>query len=205
MKLRIFRRHDRDIVRYLVIGMVVAQVWAGRFAEAEPVDPDWHLKPELHLTGISNFTQHGGESFGHDTFAVTLELTFYSEARPFWGGPFVDYRSSSTDKFRDNLNVGVYFRYNWPRWDHTVWLFENRSPGNDGTLVYATRSRYRVTDRIKIGVEALAPVENADKPRLMLGYYGSLGKSFSLNVLAGGGTGGAPDLTARIELAWHVL
>jgi hypothetical protein len=200
-----FFNGDRDVVRYLVIGMVLTQVWGSRFAEAEPANPDWGLKPELHLTGISNFTRHGGESFGHDTFAATAELTFYSEARPFWGGPFVDYRSSTTEQFRDNLNLGVYFRYNFARWDHTAWLFENRSPGNDGTMVYATRSRVRITDSYKIGVEALAPLDNAGKPELMLGYYGSAGDALSFKVLAGGGTGGAPDFAAKLEVTWHVL
>lgn len=205
LKLRKFFRGDRDVVRYLVIGMVLAQVWATRFAEAEPVNPDWQAKPEFHLTGISNFTRHGGKSFGHDTFAATAELTLYSEGRPYWGGPFIDYRTSSSGEFRNNLNLGVYFRYNFPRWDHTAWLFENRSPGNDGTMVYATRSRYRLNDRYKIGVEALAPLDDAGKPELMLGCYGSVGDALSLKMLAGTGTGGAPDFTAKLEVTWHVL
>jgi hypothetical protein len=205
LKFRKFFRGDRDVVRYLVIGMVLAQVWATRFAEAEPVNPDWQVKPEFHLTGISNFTRHGGKSFGHDTFAATAELTLYTEGRPYWGGPFIDYRTSSSDQFRDNLNLGVYFRYNFPRWDHTAWLFENRSPGNDGTMVYATRSRYRLNDRHKIGVEALAPLDDAGKPELMLGYYGAVGDALSLKMLAGAGSSGAPDFAAKLEVTWHVL
>lgn len=191
--------------RCLVASAILALVPAVSAEAAEAASVHWELKPELHVTGMSRYTRRGGDSSAYDTYAATLEFTAYSTERPYWGGVFADYRSSSGRQLRDNLNLGVYFRYNFPRWDHTLWLFRNRSPGNDGTLVYATRSRYRVAGGHKLGIEALAPVDSAGKPRLMLGYYGTPADAISLNVLAGGGTDGREDFAARIELVWHVL
>jgi len=124
--------------------------------------------------------------------------------KPWYGGLFVDYRDSSSSRLDDNVNTGVYFRYNFPRWDATTWLFVNRAPGSDATWVSAARLRYRMGETWKIGVESLAPLDGSNTAKLMAGYYGSLGRSLSLNVLAGSFVGSGPDLAARIDLMWQV-
>ena len=196
------RQAGRVLKRILLlqVGLCIEAYGAG----AEIEDASWQVQPELYVAGISGFQRSDGKSSGYDTFAVTAELTFFSRNRPFWGGPFVDYRTSSASRHEDNLNVGVYGRYNLMRWDLTGWLFENRSPGNAGAWIYATRFRYRIADSVKLGFETLAPLENAGRPRLMLGYYGAPSDALSLNVLAGGGSSGSPDFTARVELVWKV-
>jgi len=83
-------------------------------------------------------------------------------------------------------------------------LFVNQAPGRADTWLYATRLRYRVKEHFKLGIEALAPIAHANAPEVMLGYYGSITKSLSLNVLAGAGVNGGPDRLARMELSWQV-
>ena len=183
---------------------VAGLLLAGGAADTGHAEAVWRAQPELYLSGLTNYARTGGRSSAFDTVAFTAELTFFSPGRPYWGGPFVDYRSSSASRFEDNLNLGVYGRYNLLRWDITGWLFENRSPGNPDTWIYATRIRYRVTERVKLGIETLASLDDAGQPRLMLGYYGAVSESLSLNLLAGAGSGGSPDLAARMELVWKV-
>jgi hypothetical protein len=171
---------------------------------ADAAAADVNVRTEIYLSGISNYYRDEGDSAGFDTFAVTAEINLYPAGKPFYGGLLVDYRDSTSDRVNDNFNVGGYFRYNFSRWDTTTWLFTNYSPGNKSTWVYATRLRYRMTDTFKLGVEALAPFEHADKPKIMGGLYGSFSKTLSYRVLAGAGINSGPDFASRIELVWQV-
>jgi len=173
-------------------------------AHAGGADADWTVRPEFHLAGITNHREHDSGSTTYDTLAATLEFTLHSDRRPYWGGPFMDYRASSDERYDDQRNLGVYFRYNWPRWDATGWLFVNRSGGNSHTWLYATRLRYRVAGSHKLGVEAMAPLDDPGTPMLMGGYYGMLSDSVSVKLLGGTKVDGAVDFSARIELVWNV-
>jgi len=175
-----------------------------RISTAEPIDSGWQLRPEFTIAGMTSYASRDGAATNHDTLSVTGELKLYSDVRPWYGGVFANYRGSTHDRFDENLNIGAYVRVNLSRWDTTTWLFVNQAPGRADTWLYATRLRYRVADGFKLGVEALAPVAHANAPELMLGYYGSITRSLSLNVLAGAGANGGPDRLARLELSWQV-
>jgi len=165
---------------------------------------DVDIVPEFYFTAMTNYYDSANRSTWYDTYAATGEINWYPQLKPYYGGLFVDFRDSSSDRLNDNLNVGGYFRYNFSRWDSTTWLFVNRSPDSDQEWVYATRLRYRVVDGHKVGVEALAPVERADKPKLMLGYYGQVSSALSLNVLAGTVVDAGDTTVGRIELVWRI-
>jgi hypothetical protein len=184
--------------------MLALVLAVSRISGAEPIDSAWQLRPEFSIAGMTSYASDGGVATNHDIVSLTGELKLHSEARPYYGGVFVNYRGSTRERFDENLNLGAYVRVNLSRWDATTWLFVNQAPGRGDTWLYAARLRYRVAERYKLGVEALAPVERANAPELMLGYYGSLTKSLSLNVLAGTGVNGGPDRLARMELSWQV-
>lgn len=173
-------------------------------ASADLLDSGAQMRPELHLTGMTKYYSRNDQSTSYDTIAATVEMTYYPEARSYWGGLFADYRYSSTNRFDDNLNLGAYFRYNLRRWDTTTWLFVNQAPHNSDTWMYASRLRYRMSENHKLGIEAMAPIRQADALDLMLGYYRSISDSLSLNVLAGTSVEGGPNLAARIELSWQI-
>jgi hypothetical protein len=175
----------------------------GATARAGEISPGPHVRPELYAAGITSYENRGGDSSGFDTMAITGELTVYDTARPYWGGPFVDYRYSTSPDVDDSLNLGVYFRYNNRRWDATGWLFSSRS-SSTSTWAYATRLRYRTGERSKLGIESSAPLGDAIRPKLMFGYYGSLSESLSLNLLAGGHSAGARYFAARAEMVWQL-
>jgi hypothetical protein len=173
-------------------------------AHADQLSNRLQIRPELSLAGMTNYHSQNGVSTSYDTVAATAELTIYSEVQPDYGGVFVDYRYSMSSRIDDNLNLGGYFRYNLPSWDSTTWLFANQSQGNSATWLYATRLRYRVTENYKLGVEAMAPIDDAGALDLMLGNYSSVSDSLSLNILADAGARGAPDLAVRMELSWQI-
>ena len=166
---------------------------------------DARFVSELYATVITNYYDGSDGSDWFDTYAATMELNWYPALKPWYGGIVIDYRDSSSHRLNNNLSIGVYFRYNFNRWDSTMWLFVSQSPDSSPEWVYATRLRYRVLASHKVGVEALAPLERADEPKLMFGYYGQVAETLSLNALAGRSVGRGPDFAARIELVWQSL
>jgi hypothetical protein len=163
------------------------------------------VRPEFYLTGIANYVESHGESYGFEALAATTELNFYPKHKRYWGGLFIDYRSSTSARLRGNLNLGGYIRYNFARWDSTAWLFSSRSPDSPGTAVYAARLRYRVTDWYKLGIEALAPVDKASRPTLMLGYYADFSDTVSVKLFAGTGVRNGTNFATRMEFIWKAF
>jgi hypothetical protein len=84
-------------------------------------------------------------------------------------------------------------------------VFVNQSPRTDKTWLYAGRLRYYVAENHKLGIEAYGQFGNAHSPQLMLGYYGDISDSVSLNLALGPLTSSGPDLSARLELVWQVF
>lgn len=183
---------------------VLAAIAVSGTARAGALDGEWQLRPELNATGISEVLFHDGVRTTRNVVAGTAELAIRSRARAWHGGTFLDYRYSLDRRFRDSLNAGGFFRYDLPRWDATAWLFANRSPGGSGTWLYAGRLRYRVSDRYKVGVEAMAPLARPASPTIVLGYYGSVADYLTIKVFAGTGVDGGPDLAGRLELSWQL-
>lgn len=204
MKTKALSARIRRLARLLLAAPILWLVGAANPGCANALESDWQVRPEFYLSGNSNFRRQESESTSFDTLGATAYLTIHSPARSYFGGLVVDYRYSSSDRFDDNINLGGYIRANLDKWDTTTWVLVNRSPHNPDTWLYLTRLRYRVGERSKLGMEAMAPLDNAGEPRLMLGYYGDLAKSLSLDVMAGTGTAGTPDFSARIELSWRL-
>jgi hypothetical protein len=204
MKMPCVRRGGRRLIAAVAV-LTVIPATAATGADNDLAGRTILVRPEFYMTGIANHDFVDGDVTSYDTFAVTAELTIVPRSRCFWGGPFIDYRTSTDDRFADNLNVGGYFRYNWSRWDGTAWMFVNSAPEREATWIYATRLRYLVAPGHKAGIEALAPLEHEpERPKLMLGYYGSLSDTLTLKLLAGGATGGTHDASVRAELVWRL-
>jgi hypothetical protein len=193
------------VTRYGWSLVAVVMLGTGSVPAAEPgVASGGRIRPEIYVTGITNYYRDEGRSENFDSIALTAELNWYPALRRYRSGLFVDYRNSSSERLNDNLNVGAYLRFDIRRWDATSWLFVNRSPQTASTLVYAGRLRYRLLESHKIGIEALAPVERANEPTLMLGYYGTVSSALSLKLLFGSAVGNRSDTTARLEIMWQV-
>jgi hypothetical protein len=172
---------------------------------AQSVDTDWRAETRLYLTGMANYQQINGTSASYDYLATTTELRFTSNAKPWYTSLYADYRFSTVSRFTDQVNLGGLFKYSRYKWDATTYLFVNQSPRTDDTWLYAGRFRYRIAENHKIGIEAIGTLKYSDSPQLMLGYYGSISDSLSLNFAAGPVAGNDGDFSARLELIWRVF
>jgi hypothetical protein len=173
-------------------------------AQAEDAFGRTSIRPELHVAGISNYETRNGVSQNHGLAAVTAEFVIRTEGRPYYGVLFVDQRYSIDGWSNGGTNLGGYFRCDLARWDVTSALFVNQSPDEAHTLLYAARIRYRLPDSHKLGVEVLAPVDDAFRPMLMFGYYRSLADSLAIKFLVGAETHGDLDRAARMEISWQI-
>lgn len=185
----------------------VALLWASGYsstATAESINSDWRLTPGITLTGISTYQRQSGLSTDFTTLAIQAEFTFKSDTRRYYTSLFVDYRISSDTGHTDNINLGGYLNYNWRRWDATSYLWTSKSPGGEYIWLSAGRLRYRLLENHKFGIEAVAAIDHPKSPEIVLGYYGTISESLTLNIFAGSGVNTGPDFATKIELAWTV-
>lgn len=172
---------------------------------AQAIESDWKTETRFYLSGMSFYWETDDDSTNYETVAATGELRFKLPARPWYASLFADYRFSTDGRHTDHVNLGGLFKYGWDKWDLTTYAFVNQSPRTDKTWLYAGRVRYRVAEDHKFGLEAYGSFKNSKSPQLMLGYYGSISDSVSLNLAVGPLTSSGPDFSARLELVWQIF
>ncbi len=207
MSFRTFDRKFAATASYIVQACGLALLWSIGLATesiAQSLDTGWKTETRLYLSGGSNYWEKNNASASYESLATTAELQFTSDARPWYVSLFADYRFSSDSRFTDQVNLGGLFKYGWRNWDATTYMFVNQSPSTQNTWLYAGRLRYRVAENHKVGIEAMGTFKYPDSLQLMLGYYGSISDSLSLNVAAGPVAGKGDDFSARLELIWQV-
>jgi hypothetical protein len=191
-------------VRACGIAMLCLFMLVGN-AIAQTIESEWNVETRFYLSGMSFYWETGDDSTSYETVAATGELRFRLAARPWYASLFADYRFSTDGRHTDHVNLGGLFKYGWEKWDATTYVFVNQSPRTDKTWLYAGRLRYYVAENHKLGIEAYGQFGNAHSPQLMLGYYGDISDSVSLNLALGPLTSSGPDLSARLELVWQVF
>jgi hypothetical protein len=192
------------IARACGIAMLFSYFLAG-IANAQSVDTGWTTDTRLYLSGTSLYWETDHDSTSYETVAATGELRFKPAARPWYASLYADYRFSTDERRTDHVNLGGLVKYGWEKWDVTTYLFVNQSPRTRKMWFYAGRLRYRLTEDHKLGLETYGQFENAHSPELMLGYYGAISDSVSLNLALGPLTRSGPDFSARLELIWQVF
>jgi len=190
-------------MRTLISIMLLFGATASALA-ADPMTLGWRLSPEISLAGSSSYVRQQGTAKSKMAAAVTLQLELQREARHYRGGPFLVYSVSNGAESSQQLNLGMYYQYELPRWDTTTYVIADRSRGATHAWYYATRIRYRVSDRHKFGIEAIAPLDDASAPLLMAGYYGQLRSSWSVKLLAGTAYKGTTDLAVNFVVSRQV-
>ena len=208
MSIRTFDRRFAANTRRVVQVCVIALLWAIGLATdtfAQSLDTGWKTETRLYLSGVSNYWQENGVSSSYEYLATSAELRFTSDAKPWSASLFADYRFSTSSRFTDQVNLGALFKYQYYKWDATAYLFVNQTAKSPDTWLYAGRVRYRIAENHNLGIEATGSFKYPDSLQLMLGYYGEISDSVSLNIAAGPVAGKGRDFNARLELIWQVL
>jgi len=171
---------------------------------AESLFSEWRAETKLYLAGISRHQRLGNSSINTQSLVTAAEIQFIPYARSWHTGLVAEYQFSTDNSFRNNLTAGSYLRFDWNRWDTTTFAVVNKTSGSPEVWFYAERVRYRFAENHKLGIVLGGAFRGRNTPTVMLGYYGTISNSLSLNVVAGPVAGGRQDFSARIELVWQV-
>jgi len=183
------------------LAVIIALLGLASSPAAAATDFGWRVRPEFSVVASANYARGNGEASGYSTASAVLELELRPEARPYRITTFVSYSAADDRRHDAQFNFGAYASYDLARWDTTSWLVVNKSPGNPHAWLYATRLRYRLAAGHKLGVEAMAPLRDANAPLLLGGYYGSLSSSWSIKLLAGTSVAGDADVVVRFAIS----
>jgi len=171
------------------LAVIIALLGLASSPAAAATDFGWRVRPEFSVVASANYARG------------VLELALRPEARPYRITTFVSYSAADDRRHDAQLNFGAYASYDLARWDTTSWLVASKCPGNPYAWLYATRLRYRLAAGHKLGVEAMAPLRDANAPLLLGGYYGSLSRSWSIKLLAGTSVAGDADVVVRFAIS----
>ena len=116
-------------------------------------------------------------------------------------GAYYQSDGETTDTFQDV--AGDLFEHPLRGWDTTASLFDYDSRGASGLWKYFGRVRYGFAARHKLAIEVVGPLRDPSASNLMVGYYGTITESFSVNFVVGSKFRSGQKNIVRTELVWH--
>ena len=190
------KKHRRPTLK----GRVVL-LWLATMATTAQADVTF----PLYLSAGTYYQSDGETANTFQAVAASAEILLSSPVSPWSTGLFVG-RVYSQDSEQDGaVFAGGLVEHQISVWDTTVSLINYDPPGDTGQWKYFGRVRYRFADSHKLGVEVIGSLRDPSTPNLMVGYYGTISDSLSLNVAAGPVAGKSDDFSARLELIWQIL
>ena len=191
------------VSKAVVIGLLVVTSLTGT-ARAQTFDDRWQINFPLYLTAGSHYFTSGSTSGSLSTVSASVEAILTSHAHPYSVGFFADYSYSADGRSAAAVSAGGLVEYEINDWDTNAYLFASKSPGTPQLWLYAGRVRYRLAENHKFGIEVAGKLLDPQASKLMIGYYGTISRSLSVNVVAGAALNSGHDLAARMELVWQI-
>lgn len=173
-------------------------------ARAESLDPRWQVSVPLYLTAGAHYYTTGNATHTFNSMSAYVEAVLSSRARPYSAGLFVDYSHSVDDRHDGTISAGGLLEYEIQNWGANTYVFTSKSTGSPGLWLYAGRVRYKVRKNHKIGIELVGTFRDPQASSLMIGYYGKISRSVSVNLVAGATLNSGRDRSARTELVWQI-
>ena len=169
----------------------------------ESVNSRWQVTLPLYLTAGSYYQSNGETTNTFQAVAASAEILVSSPVSPWSSGLFVG-RVYSPDSERNGaVFAGGLVKHQISEWDTTVSLINYDPPGDTGQWKYFGRVRYRFADDHKLGVEVMGSLRDPSTPNLMLGYYGTISRAFSVKLVVGSKAKTGNERVVRTELVWQ--
>lgn len=164
----------------------------------------WRADTDLYLNSGLYVQHQGSDSSVHESASVMLFTDFWSPLSPVSAGLFVDYQLWSDGRRGGSTMAGGMLKYRLDRWRFSGMAAVSVGPDSRPAWFYMTNVGFKVNPDNKIGLSLMGPLARPENARLMLTWGRSVSDALSLSVGAGTALNRATDLTARIELTWHV-
>lgn len=154
---------------------------------------------ELH----AHYEKEEGESTRYESVAPAAHFRFTSRGQPFAAGLSAEYEFAHNSHDEDVVELAGVFGYETPTWNLSANILYEKESGSSREWGYAVGARYNLGEQHGIGVEVLGSFESHGSSEMMLGYYGTISESFSINVGIGTGIDKGPDWAARTAFIWR--
>ena len=172
-------------------------------AHADSADSRWQVSFPVYLSAGAYYQSDGETTDTFQAVAGSAELLFSSQAHPYSVGLFVGQVYSPDGRQNGAIFAGGLFEYQLRGWDTTASLFNYDSRDAKANWKYFSRVRYRFAARHKLGIEVVGPLRDPSASNLMVGYYGTITESFSVNFVVGSKFKFGQKRIARTELVWQ--
>ena len=170
---------------------------------AVAADDGWRVSVPLYLTAGSYFHSNGVSTESYQGVVAAAEVVLTSPVHPYSAGFFVA-RFYSEDRRHDGTALaGGLFEHGIRRWDSSLYVVNYDAPDASPLWKFAGRVRYRFAAGHKLGVEIAGPFRDPSAGNLMLGYYGTISRSLSVNLVVGAKFKSGQKRSARTELVWQ--
>ena len=161
------------------------------------------LNAPIYVSANTFSSRSGADWDTFATVAATGEIELVSTNRLRFASLFAEYHISDDKRVDGTTIAGITAGYRLNRWDAKAYLFSARFPDKASQPGFKLRTRHRLTDGHKLGIEYLADTAQPRGGELKLGYYGMLRRNLSMKLLFGADLGQSGTPLAQLEISWQ--
>ncbi len=172
-------------------------------AHADSAASRWQVSFPVYLSAGAYYQSDGETTDTFQAVAGSAEVLFSSQAYPYSVGLFVGQVYSPDGRQNGAIFAGGLFEHELRNWDSAVSMFRYDARNAKAHWKYFGRVRYRFATRHKLGIEVVGPLRDPSASNLMVGYYGTITESFSVNFVVGSKVNAGRNRVARTELVWQ--
>jgi hypothetical protein len=155
----------------------------------------------IYLAARSSYTETRGRSARADSVAAGVQRRFTLPTSSYSAGILVEY--SFAHVAGGELILAGMFGYKRSAWMVSASPFLKKASDSGAEWRYAAGIRRRLARRHWLGVELLGPLGGHRPSKRMIGYYGAISDTVSVNVAVGKGGGKGLDRATRAAVVWR--
>jgi hypothetical protein len=157
----------------------------------------------ITLETHGHYAKEDGESGQFEVLAAVAHFQLTPLYQPFAAGMSLEYAAARDSSHEDATEVSGVIGYETERWLLAANFLYHKESGASSETGYAAGARYNLSLQHAFGAELRGSLESDGSSEFLLGYYGNVSDTISINLGVGTGVDGGPDWTARSAFIWR--
>ena len=150
-----------------------------------------------------HYAKEDGKSGQFEVIAAVVHFQLTPLYQPLAAGMSLEYAAARESNHEDAAEISGAISYETERWLLAANFLYHKESGTSSETGYAAGARYNLSLQHGFGAEVRGSLESDGSSELLLGYYGNVTETFSINIGIGTGVDGGPDWTARSAFIWR--